>query len=138
MTLREQGSENSNFRFKPADALLTIGKFIQYNDKLIISTHKNDHYFLHIDDTTNLKDAYLTNLKMFQKGLEINASEIPTKIELNSYQNFQNNKQSSLYDEKFMQNGDLVYLYSRELDAYLGVKYQNLSEYQVNHKIAIN
>ena len=60
---------------------------------------------------------------MFMKGLEVNASEISTQMKINCYVEITELKEQESIGQNYLRNGELVYLYSKELDAKLMVKY---------------
>lgn len=69
-------------------------------------------------------------MELFKKGLEVNASEISTQMKINCYVETTELKLQESIEQNYLRNGDLVYLFSKELDAKLMVKYQQLQKYK--------
>ncbi len=69
--------------------------------------------YLHIADDLGGPAAAgrkVSQKSLFMKGLEVNGSEVVTKLKVNCYLNHEEVKQQSTLKEKYLQNGDLVYL----------------------------
>lgn len=85
---------------------------------------KDNLTYLHIADDLGgpaVASRKVSEKSLFIKGLEVNGSEVATKLKVNCYVNHEQVKQQSTLKEKYLQNGDLVYLQSKELEGTLGV-----------------
>lgn len=95
-----------------ANSLQLQGQFIQYTDKVVLSGLDGN---LHLQISLEGRGEGPADAEKFMEGLEVNASEVGTPLKVSSYIDYLESKHRESIAQKYLRNGDLVYLHNIHL-----------------------
>ena len=111
-----EASEFSALCALPSSRIKKAGDLVNYSDAIVISSAKEDHYFLHVSESLAPSD----------RGLEINGSETRTEWKPRLYSSDQ--RDTSLFAKTTVVTpGAVLSVFNRHIGGYLSASSENLS-----------